>query len=63
VNPHTKKEKCSAKQPPSITTPGLKLRRETLALAPALAERLRKERWTVSSDCPSTQKDGGRSEV
>jgi hypothetical protein len=63
VNPHTKKEKCSAKQPSSITTPGLKLRRETLALAPALAERLTKERWTASSESPSTHKDGRRSEV
>ena len=63
MNPHTKNEKGPAKQQTRITTPGLKLRRETLALAPALAERLTKERWTASSESSSPQKDGGRSEV
>ena len=63
MNPHTKKEKGPAKQQTPITTPGLKLRRETLALAPALAERLTKERWTVSCESSSPQKEGGRSEV
>jgi hypothetical protein len=65
VNPHTTKQTPQANQQPSTASSNLRARRDTLALAPALAERLTKDSWKVAPERAMGKKnrDGGSDRV
>ena len=65
VNPHTTKQTPQANHQPSTASSNLRARRDTLALAPALAERLTKDRWKVAPEKAMGKKDddGGSDRV
>jgi hypothetical protein len=65
VNPHTTKQTPQANQQPSTASSNLRARRDTLALAPALAERLTKDSWKVAPERALEKKnrDGGSDRV
>jgi hypothetical protein len=64
VNPHTTKQTPQANHQPSTASSNLRARRDTLALAPALAERLTKDSWKVAPEKAMGKKndEGGQIE-
>ena len=55
MNPHTQSGSPKVAQGNATDLSARKIHRETLTLAPALAERLAKERWRVRTDKPEKQ--------